>query len=350
MPTDVSDQCTATRNRSSRSESGVGRVLQVTGSLPTVRYCSRMSSKSLCTGYLAPRGYVDQLRAELGGDILAEHDRLLIAKGPAQPMSWVENIWYEPQRIPMDSIGHGAKLLRAIQRNWAHFPFTQHRRAALLAEKLPYVSAKPIEFPNPAPSGQLGSWTLLDRDTLLASPRCSSPFPNGEARFVEDRESPPNRAYLKLFEALTLLGEFPGPGHRCLDLGSSPGGWTWVLQRTGADVISVDKAPLDTDIARLPRVAFRQESAFAIDPVEIGKLDWLCCDVACYPDRLLKLIQKWRSACRRMICTIKLQGDMDRELIDAFRSIPGSRVLHLHHNKHELTFLYADETLHSLRS
>ena len=62
--------------------------------------------------------------------------------------------------------------------------------------------------------------------------------------------APPNRAYLKLWEALTLAanmpdGRMPRPGELCLDLGSSPGGWSWVLQKLGARVISVDKAPLD---------------------------------------------------------------------------------------------------------
>jgi 23S rRNA (cytidine2498-2'-O)-methyltransferase len=293
-----------------------------------------------CTAYLAPRGFVDQLAAELG-EVLATHDRLLIAAGPARPVSFVENIWHEPRHFAIDSIGHGARTLREIQRNWALYPFTQHRRAALLAEKLPHVSGKPLVFPNPAPAAPLGSWTLLDRDTLLAAPRCSSPFPNGEVQFVEDRASPPNRAYLKLFEALTVLGRVPGPGDRCLDLGSSPGGWTWVLQQTGARVLSVDKAPLDPRIASLPNVTFRQESAFAIDPGSTGKLDWLCCDVACYPDRLLGLVHRWLDVCPRMVCTVKLQGATDHAAVDRFRAIPGARLVHLHHNKHELTFLRA---------
>ena len=59
--------------------------------------------------------------------------------------------------------------------------------------------------------------TLLDANTLLAATRCTSAFPNGEVAFVEDSETPPNRAYLKLWEALTLLGAAYGYGHwlRC---------------------------------------------------------------------------------------------------------------------------------------
>ena len=65
---------------------------------------------------------------------------------------------------------------------------------------------------------------MLDPETMLAAAQCTSPFPNGEIGFVEDRIGPPSRAYLKLWEALTLIGSRPGPGERRVDLGSSPGG------------------------------------------------------------------------------------------------------------------------------
>src|SRR5581483_1713743 len=156
------------------------------------------------------------------------------------------------------SIAEGAAKLRAIQRNWALYPHRLHRRAALIARRLPHVSAKPLAFPAPAPAAPLGSWTLLDAGTILAAGDCSSPFPNGVVRFVEDRSGPPNRAYLKLWEALTLLGRRPAPGERCLDLGASPGGWSWALTKLGARVIAVDKAPLDPTVASLPGIDYRR--------------------------------------------------------------------------------------------
>ena len=39
-----------------------------------------------------------------------------------------------------------------------------------------------------------------------------------------------------------------------------------------------------------------------------------------------------------MIVTVKFQGDTDHEIAQAFASIEGARLFHLHHNKHELTF------------
>src|SRR5262249_30036695 len=155
----------------------------------------------------------------------------------------------------------------------------------------------------------------------------SSPFPNGEVRFVENRSAPPSRAYLKLWELLTLIGERPMRGERCLDLGSSPGGWSWVLGELGARVLSVDKAPLDPRIAALPGIEHRRESAFALDPQAVGPVDWLFSDVVCYPKRLLALVGKWLAAgtVRRFACTIKFQGKTDFDAAREFAAIPGSR-------------------------
>ncbi len=299
------------------------------------------SPESGLTAYLAPEGYVGDLLVELGPAVSAVLGRLVLAEGPPRPAAWVANLWHEPQRIPIKSIGDAAQKLCAIQRNWALYSHAHHRRAALIAERLPKVSAKPLVFGAPAPTAPLGSWTLLDADTVLAAARCSSPFPNGEMSFVEDRAAPPSRAYLKLWELFTLLGEKPRPGELCLDLGSSPGGWTWVLQSLGARVISVDKAPLDPRIAALPGVTMRRESAFALEPQKIGGIDWLFSDVVCYPRRLLALVERWVAAgnCRRFVCTLKFQGPTDHETARSFAAIPGSRLLHLHHNKHELTWI-----------
>ncbi len=299
------------------------------------------SASSPFTTYLAPDGFLSQLQEELAGQEQETVGRLVLVPGPPQPVAWAANIWLAPERIPVASIGDAARKLRAIQRNWVLLPHAHHRRAALIEEKLPKVSAKPLAFGDPAPAAPLGSWTMIAPDMILASASCSSPFPHGEAQFVEDRQAPPSRAYLKLWEAFTLLGERPKPGETCIDLGASPGGWTWVLQGLGARVISVDKAPLDPKIAALPNIDYRNESAFAIDPRTAGPVDWLFSDVVCYPARLLTLVEKWMAAgvARRFVCTLKFQGATDFETMRRFAAIPGSRLMHLHANKHELTWV-----------
>jgi 23S rRNA (cytidine2498-2'-O)-methyltransferase len=174
----------------------------------------------------------------------------------------------------------------------------------------------------------------------VASPRCSSPFPNGELQFVEDHAAPPSRAYLKLWDLFTISGKKPTPGELCLDLGSSPGGWTWVLSQLGARVISVDKAPLAPSVAKLPRVRYVQSSAFALDPANHEPVDWLFSDVICYPGRLLEHVERWLQAgkAQNLVCTLKFQATTDHDVARRFASIPGSQLAHLHHNKHELTW------------
>jgi 23S rRNA (cytidine2498-2'-O)-methyltransferase len=294
------------------------------------------------TAYLAPEGFERELAHELGPGDTTRFERLFLAPGPPRPAAWTANVWFDPRRLTIASITDGAKQLRALQRNWAPYDFRLHRRAALIQERLPHVSAKPLRFPSPAPAAPLGSWTLLAPGEILAAPRCASPFPNGEVRFVEDREGPPNRAYLKLWEALTVLGRRPGPGDACLDLGASPGGWTWALAQLGPRVVAVDKAPLAPRVAKLAHVEHRAESAFALEPADLDPVEWLFSDVVCYPERLYRLIDKWLASGRakNIVCTLKFQGPTDFAAQARFADLPGGRLVHLHHNKHELTWLW----------
>ena len=261
------------------------------------------------------------------------------------PVFWHLNTWLNPLKIEFESINEAAAALRDIQRNWAPVFFTQFRRGSLITSKLPRISPKPRPFPWVLPEAPMGAFTLLDAHTMAASSRCSSPFPGGAILFEEDREGPPSRAYLKLWESLLRLRRLPAKGERCLDAGASPGGWTWALSRLGAEVIAVDRAPLDENIASMPGVSFIRHDAFTLKPEEIGPIEWLFSDVICYPPRLLEWIEKWLDSglCKNFVCTIKMQGGVD-DGVDfdtprRFAAIPGSQVLHLYHNKHELTWI-----------
>jgi 23S rRNA (cytidine2498-2'-O)-methyltransferase len=291
--------------------------------------------------YLAPEGFEAQLLAELNGVSLV-HGRLALAAGPPQAAHWPQNVWLKPFRLSIRSVSDGARQLRAVQRNWALYSAVLHRRASLIQAQLPHVSFRPLEFPEPAPRAPLGSWTLLDERSILASAACTSPFPNGEAAFVEHKSGPPTRAYLKLFEALTLLGRRPQPGERCLDAGCSPGGWTWVLARLGADVLALDRAPLAADVAALPGVSYRRGSAFSLRPRDAGPFDWIFSDVVCYPERLFGWVEEWRQSgkCANFVVTVKFQGSGHYGPIRDFAAVPGSRLLHLSHNRHELTWMW----------
>ncbi len=292
--------------------------------------------------YLAAEGYEAVLAEELtraAVGISTWHGRLALSADAPVRAAWALDIWTDPRDLAAPSVKAAADTLRAIQRNWAGFGAAHHRRMALIQARLPPVKGRPLTFPEPAPQAHLGAWTLLAADRLMASPTKSSPFVNGECRFVEDHVAPPSRAYLKLWEALVRFGQWPQPGERCLDLGAAPGGWTWALAALGAQVTAVDKAPLGSAVADNPRVTIRRDSAFGLSPEPV---DWLCSDVVAYPDRLLALIHRWidAGAPRHIICTIKFQGATDHAAAEAFAAIKGGEVVHLFNNKHELTFLW----------
>ena len=303
----------------------------------------------MTTAYLAAEGFERELDEELaraGVAVGLHHGRLRISESRPVHAAWAANIWWDAERIAVSSIGDAAKQLRRRQRNWALYAPEHHGRAQLIADRLPHVAARPLELGELAPDAPLGSWTLLERDLVLAAGDCSSPFPNGVPRLVEDRHGPPSRAYLKLWETFARLRRQPGPGERCLDLGAAPGGWSWLLARTGAEVIAVDRAPLAAEVDRLENVTFQRASAFGLDPAEVGPIDWWCSDIIAYPDRLLELVGRWLDSgrVRNLVCTIKFQGATDHEAAARFAALPGAQLFHLSQNKHELTCAVLDAT------
>lgn len=287
-------------------------------------------------GYLAPDGYEEALAEELQ-HVAFRYGRLFFAEGSEQKVHWVQNIWKNPQTISFGSISEGAAALRSLGPLWSCYPLASVRRAELISEKLPFFSPKPIIFPHFPPKTPLGSWTLLDANTLIASPDCSSSFANGAPCFAETRV-PPSRAYLKLWEFFTRTGRMPKKGERCLEVGASPGSWTWVLQQIGADVTAIDRALLSPEIAQLPRVSFLQKDAFSISPKDFPDIEWVFSDVICYPAKLLEWLQPWLQKGVSCVCTLKFQGKGEYGILKEFEKIEGSEIVHLFHNKHELTW------------
>jgi 23S rRNA (cytidine2498-2'-O)-methyltransferase len=291
--------------------------------------------------HLAAIGYEEQLRAELRGAAgLRWLDPRLALVDDEAVATWAQQTWYDVQELPCTSIGAASKLLRERGAYWHHYPLAARGRGKLIVERLPRVNDTPLTFPPQRRIKPRGVFALLDRERMLVAAGCARPFAGGVAPFIEDRENPPSRAYLKLWEALTLLGEHPGPGQRVLELGAAPGAWTWTLAGLGCEVTSIDKAPLDARVEALPNVTHRIGSAFAVDPQEHSP-DWLFSDVVCYPERLQKLLSRWFAGggCRRCVVAVKFQGPTDFAAARLFGELPTGRLVHLSHNKHELCWI-----------
>ncbi len=276
--------------------------------------------------YLTNPLYLQELCREVEGFSVFD-DRLILSSHLTQP-AFVEDIWPNCEIIAFTSINDAIKKLKTKSLRWFYYKSKHVRRGALIADGLKIVkdNTKPFAI-----------FILLNENELLICQRPWKKWPCGKPYFVENKEIPPNRAYLKLWEALDLMGTPLKAGDACIDLGASPGGWTWVLASTGASVVAIDKAPLDSRIAAMPNVHFEEGSAFALEPRAV---DYLCSDIICYPERSLALIQKWLPFAKHIICTIKLQGDTDWETIRALQAIPNGLLTHLFYNKHELTFMW----------
>lgn len=295
--------------------------------------------------YLAPTHRISELEQEFRSSLIGTHDRLVFSSKPPERSVWAQNIWLEPQVHTIESINHAAKTLIPLNRKWGLFSIGHHRRAALIQQKIDSHPLPPAAFPSQWPSMGFGSWTMIDPNTVIASPRCSVPFPQGKVQFLEDQKSPPSRAYLKLWEAFWRLGDWPEVGQTCFDAGSSPGSWTWVMTSLGANVVSVDRSPLDARISSNPLVQFHEGDAFQFKPGSTQfstRVDWLCSDVICYPEKLLEWITQWLELTQppNFVCTVKLKEGRDAQaVLEELKKIPHSRLLKLYANKNELTWI-----------
>lgn len=297
--------------------------------------------------FLAPPGFSKELCEEItrgGGSVVLARGELVIAKNTQARPAWAQVEWLQPVFQKLESIQDMQKFLRSQAKSaWVNAPTIHHRRASLIAGALPSLKSWQLEFSESLPKLNFGSWALLDRNFIVASLISDHPLPLGAAPFAEDKSGPPSRAYLKLWELFTLWQFGPDPGDSCLDLGASPGGWTWVLQEMGCQVTAVDKAPLDKSLAANKEIKFRKASAFSLEPRDQeNDFTWLFSDVICYPERLYQFVERWlrERPETNFVCTLKFQGPTDFATMEKFRALTPSLLVHLAANKHELTWVY----------
>ena len=145
-----------------------------------------------------------------------------------------------------------------------------------------------------------------------------SSFPRGEVPLADDKTAP-SRAFTKLVESEQRLGRQIERGQTCVDLGASPGSWSYVAIQRGAHVIAVDRSELREDLMRNPRLHFEVADAFKYKPPQT--VDWLVCDVIAAPQRSIDLLLEWlrEQRMRNFIVTIKFKGQDEYPLLDVLK-------------------------------
>ena len=291
----------------------------------------------------------DELRAEFADEMrflglkVDEIAPGIFFSATGDRLYWVLDFW-PVDVLPFSSISDAARQLRAKAKIWAYAGGQNFRRGQLIAEELRVRPVKPVVFGTSPPKTDVAAFSLKDANALFYSLKpLKGQFAGGTIRFVEDKIGPPSRAYLKLWEALTLTGITLGPGDHLIDLGATPGGWSYVAAACGASVLMIDRSEPDPNLfKKFTNLRFLRGDGLNPPEDELARANVIVSDMACEPQKLLQSVDRWLSLgqVRVMVCTLKFHGVSDKGLIRKFAAIPGSEVYHLFHNGHELTWVW----------
>jgi 23S rRNA (cytidine2498-2'-O)-methyltransferase len=179
----------------------------------------------------------------------------------------------------------------------------------------------------------------------------SSRWPMGIVR-LRMPSAAPSRSTLKLAEALLEFlddkerAKRLAPGMTAVDLGASPGGWSWQLMQRGLMVLAVDNGAIDAALLDSGQVKHRRDDGFHFRPAE--PVDWMVCDMVESPSKIARLASKWISEgwCRESIFNLKLPMKKRWEEVERCRGIIDEalggggyylRFKQLYHDREEVT-------------
>lgn len=296
-------------------------------------------------------GYVNELENELvffSRKIFYKNERLIVCEAlPSKP--WFAQDWW--QNAKTLSIDESAKLKELP--NWGSFYFSEDSKAEKqIRRNLKNLDLKRIQWKIPNSfQFQFYAWTIV-ANTIVYSIQPHHRFPFGWHEFEEDKENPPNRAYLKLWEIMLVYFHLFDLKYEeltkmnCLEVGASPGGWTWILSQMFEKVYAIDRTELSPKIAKKRNIQFSSGDAFGLNPMDYLDVKWFFSDLICTPEKLEEYIEKWidQSRVEYFVCTLKFKGEIRFDFLDRFQkkmSVFGnSNLQHLYHNKNEVTWLF----------
>lgn len=293
-------------------------------------------------------GHMDELAQELSMNsisIIFQSEALFITADLNLQLIWAQDVWHDCTATEIQSINQGLEHLKKYKNRGCYYNFVKSNFGDLIAQqtralplkRIKYIPKHPFDF-------KFTAWTVLD-NLLITSENTQKRFPFGWHEFEEDKVSPPNRAYLKLWEIFSIHGIIPQKNESVIEVGSSPGGWTWVLSQLTQKVYSIDRAPLADKIAKIPNIHHQEKDAFKLNPQDYTDCSWFFSDIICTPEKIYETIQFWmeNSSIQNYVCSIKFKGPCNFDILKKFAAIENSQLIHLYQNKNEVTWIKTKE-------
>jgi len=173
-------------------------------------------------------------------------------------------------------------------------------------------------------------------------------FSQGQQRMQMDVHAP-SRSYLKLEEAFHVFGHEPQKDETVIDLGASPGGWSYSALKRGAIVTAIDHGPLKEPVRSSQNITHLAADALTYKHNFHEPADWLLCDILESPDIILNLLHHWfsRKWCHHFIVNFKVGREDPLALLREIRSRRGGLLQYcrslcirqLYHDREEITLM-----------
>jgi 23S rRNA (cytidine2498-2'-O)-methyltransferase len=259
----------------------------------------------------------------------------------------------------MPIVAAARTLGRSFSALWIEMPDTNDGKAlsTLTRPLTPHLERglrkAGIDFADPKAEARLHVFFVgsLACHVGISDPANASRWPMGIPRLRMPRAAP-SRSTLKLAEAIDeFLDEKERAkrlvaGMTAVDLGASPGGWTWQLVQRGLMVTAVDNGAMDPALMETGQVKHRRDDGFHFTPTEPS--DWMVCDMVESPSRIARLASGWiaQEWCRETIFNLKLPMKKRWEEVQRCRGIIDEalggagyflRMKQLYHDREEVT-------------
>jgi len=303
------------------------------------------------SGFALFHAHQDAMGVELGAHL--EFSRLIF---PRQLVRTGELLTELPENDRVTPIVKAARALgTSFAALWIEMPDTNDGKAlATLTKPLTVhleraLGKAGVAFEDPEAPERLHVFFIGGRAAYvgLSYVDNSSRWPMGIARLRMPSASP-SRSTLKLAEAfMEIVGTRSfEPGTTAVDLGASPGGWTWQLVQRGFMVTAVDNGPMDAALLDSGQVRHRRDDGFHYRPPE--PVAWMVCDMVESPSRIAHLVSRWlvQGWCRESVFNLKLPMKKRWEEVERCRAIIDEalggggyylRLKQLYHDREEVT-------------